>query len=50
MAGDASRAGEGLFFSFGQYDTYTPLQLLQYTSVIANGGTRIAPRLVSEIR
>ncbi|MGO1454380.1 MAG: penicillin-binding transpeptidase domain-containing protein, partial [Alkalibacterium gilvum] len=27
-----------------------PLQLLQYASTIANGGTRIAPRLVSEIR
>ncbi|GEK90636.1 peptidoglycan D,D-transpeptidase FtsI family protein [Alkalibacterium kapii] len=49
LEGAASVPG-GLFFSFGQYDTYTPLQLLQYTSTIANGGTRIAPRLVSEIR
>lgn len=49
LEGDASVPG-GLFFSFGQFDTYTPLQLLQYASVIANGGTRIAPRLVSEIR
>lgn len=49
LEGAASVPG-GLFFSFGQYDTYTPLQLLQYASTIANGGTRIAPRLVSEIR
>ena len=30
-------------------DLYTPLQLAQYMSTIANGGTRIAPRLVKEI-
>lgn len=39
-----------LFFSFGQYDTYTPIQMIQYVSTIANGGKRIAPRIVSEIR
>lgn len=39
-----------LYQSFGQYDTYTPLQLAQYISTIANGGTRYAPRFVSEIR
>ncbi|MER2063541.1 MAG: penicillin-binding transpeptidase domain-containing protein, partial [Alkalibacterium sp.] len=50
LEGQANSAAQGLFYSFGQYDTYTPLQLLQYASVIANGGTRYAPRLVSEIR
>ncbi|GEK89290.1 Cell division protein FtsI/penicillin-binding protein 2 [Alkalibacterium putridalgicola] len=50
LEGQANTAAQGLFYSFGQYDTYTPLQLLQYASVIANGGTRYAPRLVSEIR
>ncbi|OJF90935.1 penicillin-binding protein 2 [Alkalibacterium sp. 20] len=50
FAGPGTSPAEGLFYSFGQYDTYTPLQLLQYTATIANGGTRIAPRLVSEIR
>lgn len=50
LAGLESQPGEGLFFSFGQYDTYTTLQLLQYASTIANGGTRLAPRLVSEVR
>ena len=39
-----------LFLSFGQFDLYTPLQLVQYASVIANGGVRYAPRLVKEIR
>lgn len=43
-------AGQAMFLAFGQFDTYTPLQLAQYSSTIANGGTRFAPRLVSEIR
>lgn len=42
-------AGLAMFFGFGQYDTYTPIQLLQYVSAIANGGNRIALRLVDEI-
>lgn len=50
LAGNATNPGEALYYSFGQYDTYTPLQLLQYVSTIANDGTRMAPRLVSEIR
>lgn len=48
--GNVSNPGEALFFSFGQFDTYTPLQLAQYATTVANGGTRYAPRLVSEIR
>jgi cell division protein FtsI/penicillin-binding protein 2 len=39
-----------LFLSIGQYDTYTPIQLAQYVSTIANGGNRIQPRMVKEIR
>nr|MDH3153848.1 penicillin-binding protein 2 [Bacillus licheniformis] len=39
-----------LDFSIGQYDTYTPLRLAQYVSTIANGGYRMKPRLVKEIR
>lgn len=35
--------------SFGQFDNYTPLQLAQYVSTIANGGRRIAPHLVEGI-
>ncbi|NLP50960.1 penicillin-binding protein 2 [Bacillus sp. RO1] len=42
----------GLFLdlSIGQYDTYTTLQLAQYVSTIANGGYRMKPQLVREIR
>lgn len=36
--------------SFGQFDLYTPLQMAQFVSTIANGGVRYAPRLVKEIR
>lgn len=39
-----------LFLSIGQYDTYTPMQLAQYVSTIANGGYRVQPRMVKEIR
>ncbi|OIJ16735.1 hypothetical protein BKP37_05785 [Anaerobacillus alkalilacustris] len=42
--------GNLLYFSIGQFDTYTPLQMAQYTATIANGGYRISPRLVREIR
>ncbi|ASB88356.1 penicillin-binding protein 2 [Bacillus sonorensis] len=39
-----------LDFAIGQYDTYTPLQLAQYVSTIANGGYRMKPQIVKEIR
>ncbi|NSL50440.1 peptidoglycan D,D-transpeptidase FtsI family protein [Calidifontibacillus erzurumensis] len=39
-----------LFFSIGQYDSYTPLQMAQYVSTIANGGYRMKPLIVKEIR
>ncbi|MFE8064988.1 peptidoglycan D,D-transpeptidase FtsI family protein [Priestia aryabhattai] len=42
--------GTALDLGIGQYDTYTPLQLAQYTSTIANGGYRIKPQIVREIR
>ncbi|MFJ7616114.1 peptidoglycan D,D-transpeptidase FtsI family protein [Bacillus cereus] len=38
-----------LDLSIGQYDTYTPLQLAQYISTIANGGYRMKPQIVQEI-
>lgn len=43
------RIGNALDESFGQYDTYTTMQLAQYVSTIANGGYRIAPRVVNSI-
>ncbi|WML48641.1 penicillin-binding protein 2 [Neobacillus sp. PS3-34] len=39
-----------LDLAIGQFDTYTPLQLVQYVSTIANGGYRIKPHLAKEIR
>lgn len=47
--GNTPKGGLAMYFGFGQYDTYTPIQLLQYVSTIANGGNRIALRLVDEI-
>lgn len=38
-----------LDLAIGQYDTYTPLQMAQYISAIANGGYRIQPRIVTSI-
>lgn len=38
-------AGNLLDASIGQYDTYTPIQMAQYVSTIANGGKRIQPHL-----
>jgi len=34
----------------GQYDLFTPIQIAQYVSAIANGGYRVRPHLVKEIR
>ncbi|MFJ3388431.1 peptidoglycan D,D-transpeptidase FtsI family protein [Lysinibacillus sp. NPDC086135] len=42
--------GKTLDLAIGQYDTYTPLQLVQYISTIANGGYRIQPHIVKEVR
>ena len=42
-------AGNLLDFVMGQYETYTPMQLSQYISTIANSGSRIRPHLLKEI-
>ncbi|PLR99061.1 peptidoglycan D,D-transpeptidase FtsI family protein [Bacillus sp. T33-2] len=36
--------------AIGQLDTYTPMQIAQYITTIANGGYRMKPQLVKEIR
>lgn len=50
--GDAALADAGnvLDYAIGQFDSYTPLQMVQYVSTIANGGYRIQPHVVKEIR
>ncbi len=38
-----------LDFSIGQYDTYTPIQISQYMSTIANNGMRMQPYLLKAV-
>ena len=38
-----------LDFSIGQYDTYTPIQISQYMSTIANDGVRMQPYLLKAV-
>ena len=42
-------AGNLLDYVMGQYETYTPLQLSQYISTIANGGSRYQVHLLKEV-
>lgn len=49
VTGPPSEPGKLLDLAIGQFDTYTPLQLAQYISTIANGGYRIQPRILKEI-
>ncbi len=39
-----------LNLSIGQYDTYTPVELFQYVSTIANSGKRQKPQLLREVK
>jgi penicillin-binding protein A len=48
--GEQNNPGYLLDLLIGQYDQYTPLQLAQFVSTIANGGYRMKPQLVKEIR
>ena len=42
-------AGNLLDYVMGQYETYTPLQISQYISTIANGGSRYQMHLLKEV-
>lgn len=42
-------SGNLLDFVMGQYETYTPIQLSQYVTTIANGGERLVPHLLKEV-
>jgi penicillin-binding protein A len=48
--GTSTMPGFLLDLAIGQYDMYTPLQMAQYVSTIANGGYRMKPQIVKEIR
>jgi len=48
--GNSKLPGHLLDLAIGQFDMYTPLQMAQYVSTIANGGYRMKPQIVKEIR
>ncbi|MCP8967139.1 peptidoglycan D,D-transpeptidase FtsI family protein [Ectobacillus ponti] len=48
--GSSSKPGFLLDLAIGQYDTYTPLQLVQYAATIANDGYRLKPQVIKEVR
>lgn len=47
--GTSKLSGHLLDFAIGQYDTYTPIQLMQYINTIANGGERLKPYLLKTV-
>jgi penicillin-binding protein 2B len=49
LSDENNDAGKVLDLAFGQFDTYTAMQLAQYVSTVANGGQRMQPHLVSGI-
>jgi cell division protein FtsI/penicillin-binding protein 2 len=50
LKGSSRLPGHIMDLVIGQYDTYSPMQLAQYISTIANGGKRMKPHIVKEIR
>lgn len=48
--GQSRLPGHLMDLAIGQYDTYSAMQLAQYVSTIANGGYRMKPHVVKEIR
>lgn len=44
------QTGEIWRFAIGQYDTYSPIQVAQYMSTIANGGYRMQMHMLKSIR
>lgn len=48
--GGVQKLGNLMDLAIGQFDTYTPLQLAQYVSTIANDGQRMQPHFLKEVR
>lgn len=44
---NSEEAGRLLDYAIGQFDSYTPIQLVQYAATIANNGYKVTPRFVS---
>ena len=49
VIGTKTDSGLLLDFAIGQYDTYTPIELSQYITTIANSGIRIKPVLLNKV-
>ncbi|MFR6489475.1 MAG: penicillin-binding transpeptidase domain-containing protein, partial [Clostridium sp.] len=47
FTGNTQAAGLLMDYAIGQYDSYTPIQLVQYAATIANGGKKVQPKLVN---
>ena len=48
-SGKSKLSGHLLDFSIGQYDTYTPIQIVQYINTLANDGLKLQPYLLKEV-
>ena len=48
-SGKSKLPGHLLDFSIGQYDTYTPIQIVQYINTLANDGLKLQPYLLKEV-
>ena len=48
-SGKSKLSGHLLDFSIGQYDTYTPIQIVQYINTVANDGVKLKPYLLKEV-
>lgn len=48
--GPTNVLGKALDLAYGNYDSYTVMQLAQYASTIANGGYRMKPYIVKQVR
>lgn len=44
------KTGSALDLAYGNYDAYTLIEMAQYISTIANGGTRLKPYIVQSIQ
>ena len=49
LEGEGGNPGNYIDLAFGQYDTYTPMQLNQYVATIANGGKRYASHVLKQV-
>lgn len=49
ITGSVATPGNALDLAFGQFDTFTPLQLNQYVATVANSGKRMAVHILDQI-